>query len=287
MWGVVAMEVVIYQTVKEFLQENEHQLLEREAVSQLLLINAMSNQLEETSDILLFGKVIDKNISILLFCNVSPYNLVIYDTCRENSDEAIIVLADYITENKIPIKGLNANKHICDEFIYRSKCKFKEHLAMDIMELRKLSEVELTKGESLKATKLEIKQIARWIVDFIKEALGEDVQYEEQFPKIEKMIDAGTLYIYRNQTSEFVSMAVVTRQLVNGIGVSYVFTPKEHRGKGYAVANMYALSKEQLEKGNQFCTLFVDVHNPISNRAYKKVGYQIIEDHYDYRLSTN
>jgi len=219
---------------------------------------------------------------------VSPYNLVIHATQSEYADEAIITLADYISDNKITIKGINANKHICDVFISRfkerTKCEFQEHLAMDIMELRKLSEVALSEGVSRKATRSEREQIAAWIVDFAKEALGEVLQYEVQIQKAQRMIDAGIIYIYVNETNEVVTMAAATRQLVNGIAVSYVFTPKKHRGKGYAVANMYAMSKEILEKGNQFSTLFVDKHNPISNRAYKKVGYQIIENQYDYRL---
>jgi len=37
------MNVIIYQTAKEFLQENEPILLEKEAVSQLILYNAMEN----------------------------------------------------------------------------------------------------------------------------------------------------------------------------------------------------------------------------------------------------
>ncbi len=81
-------------------------------------------------------------------------------------------------------------------------------------------------------------------------------------------------------------MAAATRQLISGVCINYVYTPKQYRGKGYAAANMYYLSKEMLDKGNRFCTLFVDKKNPVSNRVYKKIGYEILEDQYDYRLFT-
>jgi predicted GNAT family acetyltransferase len=79
-------------------------------------------------------------------------------------------------------------------------------------------------------------------------------------------------------------MAVITRKLPHGTAIAYVYTPEEYRGKGYAAANMYYLSKKLLEQGGEFCTLFVDKKNPLSNRAYEKVGYKILEDSYEYRI---
>jgi hypothetical protein len=202
--------------------------------------------------------------------------------------DAVITLADYIVDHNIYIKGLNANKNICDLFLPRfqelKQCDYWQHLAMDIMELKQLNYVTLAEGVSRKADLSEKELIARWIVDFAKDALDDDLKYEDQLLKAERMIHAGILQVYEIPGYGLVSMAAASRQLVNGVCINYVFTPKEYRGKGYAVSNMYVLSKEMLDKGNRFCTLFVDKKNPISNRVYKKIGYQIIENQYDYKI---
>jgi uncharacterized protein len=278
------MKLVIYKTVEKFLEENECILLERESVSQLILFNVMNNRSSETNDTILMGKIADNNQQpLLIFANVLPYNLLIYGVTGSVESEAITVLADYIINNNIVITGLNANKEISDTFIlyYKSikpQSEFIERLAMDIMELKNLSKVNLTKGVSRKAKETEISQIAKWMVEFAKDALGEAIIYEDQIPKAAKMIETGILYVFENTAGDIVSMAAASRQLVNGICINYVYTPKEFRSKGYAAANMYYLSKEILEKGNRFCTLFVDKKNPISNRVYKKIGYEIMED---------
>lgn len=290
--GELFMNVKIYKTPNKFLEENEKLLLEKEAVSQLLLFNAINNKEKKCNPDLLFGKVSDDtNQAIILFCNVIPYNLIIYGVESEFHKAAITELVHYIIDNKIHMKGLNASKFICDTFceyykeINRNSI-FTEHLAMDIMELRELLDVNLSDGFCRLATYEDTNIIAEWIVDFAREALSEELKIDEQILRAEQMIEAKRFYVYENTDSEIVSMAAVSRQLIHGICVNYVYTPKEYRGKGYAVSNVYTLSKNMLEH-NQFCTLFVDRNNPISNHAYKKIGYKIIEDNYDYRLTIN
>jgi GNAT superfamily N-acetyltransferase len=287
------MKAIIYGTVNEFLQENEVSMLEKECLSQLILFNALMNQGAKTSQALIFGRVEEnKDHPVLIFANVQPYNLLICQVRAGGVKEAITVLADYILQNNIVFKGINANKVICDTFsIYyrlkRPECDFKEKMAMDVMELKKLPKLTLTRGITRIAKDTEAKQTAAWMVAFAGEALGEELLLSDMIIKAAKLIEENMLYVFETHEGNIVSMAAAARKLVNGVCVNYVYTPKEYRGKGYAAANMYQLSKKLLEKGNQFCTLYVDKKNPISNRVYKKIGYEIVEDQYDIRLVTN
>jgi predicted GNAT family acetyltransferase len=56
----------------------------------------------------------------------------------------------------------------------------------------------------------------------------------------------------------------------NGMAINSVYTPKEHRNKGYGTATVSELSKNILSSGKKFCTLFADLANPISNSVYEK-----------------
>ena len=101
---------------------------------------------------------------------------------------------------------------------------------------------------------------------------------------ISKLINNDKLYVFENSEKLVVSMAAATRQLANGIAISYVYTPEEYRGMGYGATNIYNISRKYLNEGNEFCTLFVDKKNILSKRAYEKVGYYTIDDMYEYRL---
>ncbi|QHQ61967.1 GNAT family N-acetyltransferase [Anaerocolumna sedimenticola] len=287
------MQVKIYRTVEKFLQENETVLLEKESVSQLILFNAMANRDLQTNQSMIFGRVADEfHHPFVLFANVLPFNLLIHWISGTVIKEAISPIVDYIIGNNIQITGINGNKAICDLFISEYKKKrpeseFKIRLPMDIMELRTLKDIDLVKGIARKANNTEVNQIAKWMVEFAKEALGEEILYEDQIPKAARMIENGRLYTFEKPDGEIVSMAAASRQLVNGICVNYVYTPKNYRNKGYAATTMYCLSKEMLNNGNQFCALFVDKRNPVSNRVYSKIGYEIKDNQYDMRLIRN
>jgi uncharacterized protein len=58
-----------------------------------------------------------------------------------------------------------------------------------------------------------------------------------------------------------------------GMRIGLVYTPKEHRGHGYASALVAALSQALLDSGLQFCTLNTDIANPTSNKIYQAIGY--------------
>lgn len=284
------MKVVSYETVARFLEENKTLLLEREAVSQLILFNALTNQHLETNAALLFGRVEDDlGKAVLLFANVQPYNLVIHAANPAGIPSAAQTLSDYIIRLDIEIKGINANKAICNAFtaeygIKRPGYDFREKLAMDIMELKRLKDLKLVKGKTRHANMADMERIAEWMKEFTADALDETVLYEDQIPKAIKIIESKRLYVFENPDGEIVTMAAAAKQLIHGICINYVYTPFKFRNKGYAAANMYYLSKEMLDKGNQFCSLFVDKKNPVSNRVYKKIGYEILEDQYDLRL---
>jgi len=114
--------------------------------------------------------------------------------------------------------------------------------------------------------------------------LTSEMDYEAALKKATKYIEDKKIYLYENSEQKVVTMAVAARKLAHGIAITYVFTPEEYRGKGYAAANLYYLSKEMLLQGYEFCTLFVDKKNPLSNRAYEKVGYKILEDNYEFKV---
>ena len=71
-----------------------------------------------------------------------------------------------------------------------------------------------------------------------------------------------------------VSLAGYGGETPHGIRVGPVYTPPEHRGRGYATALVAALSAARLAEGRRFCFLHTDLANPTSNAIYERIGYE-------------
>lgn len=72
----------------------------------------------------------------------------------------------------------------------------------------------------------------------------------------------------------------VTGHSLPAYGVSRiapVYTPREHRGRGYASAAVAQVSRMLRDRGARVC-LFTDQANPTSNRIYQALGYRPVVD---------
>ena len=282
------MVVKEYPNAQAFLTDYETTLLEREAVSQLVLYNAYQKKENNMVEGGLFGAVMQEEKEVLLFCNILPANLVVYVAEQDKALLAANDLANHVASERIIINGITARNDVCQSFMeqYRkhNSCNFVEKLGMDIMEIREVNDIKPAEGIQRLATEEDVKVITDWMIEFQIEALMSELDYEAALQRATELIIENKIYVFENIEKQMVTMAAITKKLVHGVTVTYVYTPEEFRGKGYAATNIYYLSKEQLNQGNEFCTLYVDKKNPLSNRAYEKVGYRILEDSYDYQL---
>lgn len=75
-----------------------------------------------------------------------------------------------------------------------------------------------------------------------------------------------------------VSMAYASPPNGGVVRISGVWTPLEHRRRGYASAVVAGLSQSQAAAGHR-CLLYTDLANPTSNAIYQAIGYRRIGDH--------
>lgn len=293
--------IKIYEHAAQFLDAEQSFLLEREAVSQLVLANAAGAGKRPCTPDCMFGTVLLAGAPVLAFCNCLPWNLVVYsipvlpkgtdapkqESAKDRIAEASKELAAFLKEKGIPVNGINANGTVCDSFLAcydRDGHIARRNLSMDIMECRTLKPVILREGIYRCAEKSD----AEWILDaciaFEKEALGEDGDREKLRENIIEQIGEKRVRLFCIPDSGPVAMANRTRDLKTGFVINQVYTLPAYRGKGYAQTLIFRMCAEFFKEGYSFATLFVDQANPISNRVYEKVGFEIIEDHYDYRF---
>ncbi len=120
------------------------------------------------------------------------------------------------------------------------------------------------------ATKEDADLLSDWLTMFAG-AAKETTSKEEALDSITRKINDQRLYVLEVD-GEVVSMTARTRTLVKTETVSYVFTPQELRGKGYASRLVEEITRIIHSEG-RIATLYTDLANPTSNSIYMKIGY--------------
>ncbi|MFA1542932.1 GNAT family N-acetyltransferase [Actinomadura monticuli] len=75
-----------------------------------------------------------------------------------------------------------------------------------------------------------------------------------------------------------VAMAGRTEVVAGMARVAPVYTPAEHRRRGYGAAITAAVTRSALDAGAEHVVLFTDLANPTSNGIYQRLGYRPVED---------
>jgi predicted GNAT family acetyltransferase len=75
-----------------------------------------------------------------------------------------------------------------------------------------------------------------------------------------------------------VSLAGFSRPAEGVVRLGPVYTPPDHRGRGYGGAVTAAVSQAALDAGAAHVVLFTDLANPTSNTLYRRLGYWPVED---------
>ena len=144
-------------------------------------------------------------------------------------------------------------------------------MTMVIMKLDELSEYKKAPGFCRMLCEDDISFTPLWEQAFCIDCRLPTYKLSESEERIKARIGKNIHYIWVD--NEPVAQAVFGRNTPNGAAVSWVYTPPEHRGRGYATSVVAELSKNILAGGKSFCCLFADAANPASCAVYRKLGY--------------
>jgi predicted GNAT family acetyltransferase len=120
------------------------------------------------------------------------------------------------------------------------------------------------------ATAAEQDLLVRWTNAFIAETGIADAP--DAAPVVARSLRRGGLFVWADPGP--VSMVGCNPAVAGIVRVGPVYTPLEHRGRGYASSAVAAASELALANGATRCVLFTDIANPTSNRIYQALGYE-------------
>ncbi|HOI46856.1 MAG TPA: GNAT family N-acetyltransferase [Bacilli bacterium] len=282
------MRIKYFDTVKQFLNEFNEILLEKEEVNQLILFNANNMLVQEQVEGSFYGGVWnEEGVLKFIFLHMPPYNLLI-SSIGEVDNRVTESFAMDIASNHPLIRGINARKEVAyvfsNAFVTIRRCNIETHFTLDIMKLTKTNDCNLPNGIFRKATDQDIPLIVEWNQAFFA-YIGETIEVlEDYIKKIKTRVNEGKYYLFETPDNIVVSMAAASRYLTYGVAIGPVFTPEIYRNKGYGMAVVHHLCQALLQDGHRYVTLYVDQKNPVSNHVYLKIGFEIVEDQLDIRF---
>jgi predicted GNAT family acetyltransferase len=128
-------------------------------------------------------------------------------------------------------------------------------------------------GEARAATAADRGLIIDWYRAFHAEAGGFGGHLEEA---ADRALSSGQVWLWHDDGGP-VSLAARRAPEAGSARVGPVYTPPQHRGRGYGSAVTAAATRDVLDRG-AIPVLFTDLANPTSNKIYQQLGYYAVED---------
>lgn len=153
---------------------------------------------------------------------------------------------------------------------------FVESLATRLYRLGTLAPPTV-EGAGRLATEDDVELLGAWRKAFVREAVPE----APDLGTTDAMRDSlrlGNGHVLWEIDGTPVAWAVASLPQVGMTRVGPVYTPPEHRKRGYGAAVSAMVSQWALDQGATDVLLFADLTNPISNSIYQRIGYQPLDD---------
>jgi uncharacterized protein len=194
--------------------------------------------------------------------------------------EVAVAFVDAIAEAGVGLPGVNGEAATAAAFAghwtERTGTGATPGSGLRLYELGELRRPKEVMGCLRRAAREEVELLSGWVREFQVEArTGVEVTLERARSMAEEWVQLGQLWVWEDGAPRTM---VVTRQPVNGVvRLGSVFTPAEHRGKGYASACVYGVSGKMIGDGLR-PILYTDLANPRSNSIYRNLGYRAVAE---------
>jgi hypothetical protein len=274
------MNVKSYSSPEDFLEAVGTELESQEPVNSLVLgvsLQAVRNPERFSHPLCL--KVVEADGEPVLAAVMTPPKSLLLAGRPDRPAERLEALAQSLVAEGWNVPGIHGPKEIAAEMaacLARIGEKtYRLDRELRLYELRRIEFNDSARGVLRRAGAEDLERVARWW-----QAASSEMKMPADPAETRKTaaFRTGDGDVFLWEDGEPVSMAMKTRPTRHGISVGMVYTPPDRRNKGYATACVSELSRRLLNEGRQFCTLYADLDNPVSNGIYRKMGYRPLGD---------
>jgi GNAT superfamily N-acetyltransferase len=197
----------------------------------------------------------------------------------EAPEECLPSLVDAVLADQRPVTGVNAAVPLAATFaaMWTARTSTAAQLSMATrhFELGGLNSPrhEVT-GAPRQADESDVDLLVAWMNAFLED-IHEPANDGED--SVRNRLRAGELWLWHDGSGEPVSMVGRTAAAAGVARVGPVYTPREHRGRGYAEALTHVICARAQGQGMRL-VLFADQANPTSTGIYRSLGFHPVQD---------
>ena len=276
------MKLTVFDNLDRYYQIAQHHLLEHEAANCLLLAISLGFRDSDRQQIYA-ASVKERGKIAATAIHFPPRKLLL---SKSSNPLAVELIARNLAAGERSIAGMTAPQAEAETFVdtWQSLTKKPVELEVSLLvqQLETIKPTNSAAGKERLAIPKDIELLTDWIQQFAKEALNINESRANSRQWVIRNMEQNSLFVWQNGKN-IVSMAAYGGRTPNGIRVKSVYTPSEHRSKGYATSLVSVMSQHLLEQ-HRYCFLFTDAVNSISNRIYHKIGYVRVADLRDYNF---
>ncbi|MGI9092179.1 MAG: GNAT family N-acetyltransferase [Mycobacteriales bacterium] len=223
-----------------------------------------------------FGWFASGKLAVGAVSMTPPYELLL----AEVPTSTIAPLADALAARGVVVTGVNAETAVAGAFASawtsRRPARAVPRRKQRLYQLDVLLPARPAGGRARPAVPGDSHMAMDWFTRFQVEAGSHVVDVE---PVVRQRIDDQLLWLWENDDGHPVSMAGRNKAAAGVARIGPVYTPPEHRRRGYGAAITGACTSDALSRGAHDVVLFTDLANPTSNAIYQQIGYRPLCDH--------
>jgi GNAT superfamily N-acetyltransferase len=174
-----------------------------------------------------------------------------------------------------PLPGVNMMVADAEEFVAGWPAEARPGLRVRLYRLETLIPPPPPGGRARTADASDRDLLLRWFAAFHEEL--DDVSETDYGAVVDDRLAYGGITLWEVGGVP-VSTAARSRLDAGMVRIQMVYTPRDHRGHGYAAAVTATVSQAALDQGAAEVVLFADLDNPTSNGVYQRIGYRPVLD---------
>lgn len=267
-------DVVRHRDPRAFLERAEPWLLRQEDRHNLVLSLAYARAAAGADEPdAYFGTVSDGGQVIGCVLRTPPHKVLVTEIPPRAGPAIVADLAAVYAHIPAVLGPSEAAEAVATAWVEQCGGGWRPGLEQRIYRLDAVTLPPAVPGHLRLATHEDTELAVAWGEGFARDA---GTQFTARRASVERWIERGTLFIWDDDGPR--SIAVAQGRTPHGVRIGYVYTPPEHRGRGYATRCVAEISQRMLDDGLDFCVLYTDRSNPTSNAIYRRIGYRGIQD---------
>ena len=235
-----------------------------------------------------FASVERDGVPVVASIRTPPHNPIVSRVV--DADAIPLLVGLYLDEPDIPgvLAPVEAGSLFAEEWARRTGDAVALAMSERIYMVERVQPVLGVPGQLRRATEADRALLIAWVEAFAAEVFGERLVREPVGPAVDARLASaqGGFALWEDgDPPRPVCLIGYGGPTPDGIRIGPVYTPPEHRRRGYASAATATLSQQLLDEGRRFCVLFTDLDNPTSNHIYREIGYEPVADVAIYRFT--